>query len=38
LRDRMFDFDMAVLGGMADDAHAPAYRLTPEQELAIAMA
>jgi len=39
LRDRMFDFNVAVLGGMADNnAHAPARSLTPQEELAIAMA
>jgi len=39
LRDRMFDFNVAVLGGMAaDDAHAPAPARTPREQLAIAMA
>ena len=38
LRDRMFDFNVAVLGGMAADAHAPAPVRTPREELAIAMA
>jgi FADH2 O2-dependent halogenase len=38
LRDRMFDFNVAVLGGMADNAQAPAPARTPQEELAIAMA
>jgi FADH2 O2-dependent halogenase len=36
LRDRMFDFNMAVLGGMSDKAHAPAR--TERDRLAMAMA
>jgi FADH2 O2-dependent halogenase len=36
LRDRMFDFNMAVLGGMSDKAHAPAR--TERDQLAMAMA
>ena len=40
LRDRMFDFNVAVLGGMSGghDAPAPAPVRTPQEELAIAMA
>jgi len=36
VRDRMFDFNMAILGGMADQAHAPV--LTERDQLALAMA
>ena len=38
LRDRMFDFNVAVLGGMAGHATPPAPARTPREELAIAMA
>jgi FADH2 O2-dependent halogenase len=39
LRDRMFDFNVAVLGGMAHDAPAvPVPARTPREQLAIAMA
>ena len=39
LRDRMFDFNVAVIGGMAaDGAQAPVPARTPRELLAIAMA
>jgi FADH2 O2-dependent halogenase len=36
VRDRMFDFNMAILGGMSDEAHAPVR--SERDELALAMA